>query len=169
MKSIRFCNAIAWLLAGTSLVAQDAHGQELQTVDAEQRLARACEPPAEFAGDGGNYRSPLLFADGWRAESAEDWKRRRAEILKSWHRRLGEWPPLIDKPNVELLELRDEQGYMQYKVRIQVSPQGQSVDGYLLVPRGDAPFPAVLVPFYEPLTSIGRGKKHCHGGICELR
>ena len=32
-------------------------------------------------------------------------------------------------------------------------------DGYLLIPRGEGPFPAVLVPFYEPLTSIGRGQK----------
>ena len=33
------------------------------------------------------------------------------------------------------------------------------MDGYLLVPKGPGPFPAVLVPFYEPLTSIGRGAK----------
>jgi dienelactone hydrolase len=33
------------------------------------------------------------------------------------------------------------------------------VEGYLLVPKGDGPFPAVLVPFYEPLTSIGQGAK----------
>ena len=30
-------------------------------------------------------------------------------------------------------------------------------DGYLLVPKGSGPFPAVFVPFYEPLTSIGQG------------
>jgi dienelactone hydrolase len=33
------------------------------------------------------------------------------------------------------------------------------VDGYLLFPNGKGPFPAVLVPFYEPLTSIGQGAK----------
>src|SRR5262249_37791572 len=36
---------------------------------------------------------------------------------------------------------------------------GQTADGYLLVPKGRGPFPAVLVPFYEPFTSIGEGAK----------
>jgi hypothetical protein len=31
------------------------------------------------------------------------------------------------------------------------------------VPDGEGPFPAVLVPFYEPLTSIGRGKPESLG------
>jgi dienelactone hydrolase len=42
---------------------------------------------------------------------------------------------------------------------VQVSPEGQWADGYLLIPHGTGPFPAVFVPFYEPLTSIGQGKK----------
>src|SRR5213079_658290 len=46
-----------------------------------------------------------------------------------------------------------------HKVQVQASPEGQWVDGYLLVPKGPGPFPAVVVPFYEPLTSIGRGDK----------
>lgn len=35
--------------------------------------------------------------------------------------------------------------------------EGKLADGYLLIPKGKGPFPAVLVPFYEPLTNIGDG------------
>ena len=34
---------------------------------------------------------------------------------------------------------------------------GMWAEGYLLIPNGPGPFPAVIVPFYEPLTSIGQG------------
>jgi hypothetical protein len=34
----------------------------------------------------------------------------------------------------------------------------RETEGYLLVPDGDGPFPAVLVVYYEPETGIGRGK-----------
>jgi dienelactone hydrolase len=48
-------------------------------------------------------------------------------------------------------------------VRVQVSQEGKYADGYLLVPVGGGPFPAVLVPFYEPLTSIGQGAVETKG------
>ena len=37
------------------------------------KLAPFAQPPAEFAGQFGSYRSPLLFADGTRVKSPEDW------------------------------------------------------------------------------------------------
>src|SRR5688500_11678099 len=64
------------------------------------KLAPYYQPPPEFADDFGGYKSPLEFADGTRVKSAEDWQRRRAEILKLWHERLGTWPPLLEKPAV---------------------------------------------------------------------
>lgn len=127
--------------------------------DLEQRLAPHYVAPAEFAEDFGDYRSPLLFADGRQVKSAEDWAQRRIEILASWHRRLGDWPPLLEKPKVEQLETVERDGHRQHRVRVQISAQGKTVEGYLLTPLGEGPFPAVLVPFYEPLTSIGKGKK----------
>lgn len=117
------------------------------------------EPPAEFAGKLGPYRSPLTFADGADVKTPEDWTRRRQEIWCTWQRRLGAWPPLVERPTVERLESVDRDGYVEHHVHVQVSPEGRRADGYLLVPKGDGPFPAVLVPFYEPLTSIGRGQK----------
>src|SRR5262249_7884582 len=83
----------------------------------------------------------------------------RKEILKTWHKRLGPWPPLVERPVVKKLEKVERDGYTEYKVQVQTAPEGGWVDGYLLVPNGPGPFPAVVVPFYEPLTSIGRGAK----------
>jgi hypothetical protein len=124
-----------------------------------QRIEAFTQPPAEFAGEFGNYRSPLQFADGGPVESADDWPRRRKEILETWQRRLGSWPPLVERPAVSELESVERDGYVERHVRVQVSPSGKVADGYLLIPPGEGPFPAVLVPFYEPLTSIGRGQK----------
>jgi len=47
-------------------------------------------PPAKFADDKGDYRSPLLFDDGKPVKTADDWSKRRKEILNtgtaSWGR-----------------------------------------------------------------------------------
>jgi hypothetical protein len=140
------------LLAPTPAVADDREALAV-------RLAPYYQPPAEFADDFGPYKSPLEFADGSRVKSAEDWQRRRAEILKLWHERLGAWPPLVEKPAVKKLETVERDGYVEQHVHVQIDAEGKVVDGYLLIPPGKGPFPAVLVPFYEPLTSIGRGQK----------
>ncbi|TXT32119.1 MAG: hypothetical protein FD138_2104, partial [Planctomycetota bacterium] len=105
----------------------------------------------------GSYRSPLKFADGSTVKSVDDWSRRRKEILATWHKRLGPWPPLIETPAMKRLESVEKDGYIQHHVHVQISPEGKLADGYLLMPKGKGPFPAVLVPFYEPLTSIGEG------------
>src|SRR5262249_30326917 len=107
-----------------------------------KKLAPFARPPAEFAGKLGTYRSPLKFADGTVARTAADWTRRRAEILKTWHRRLGPWPPLVERPTVKKLAKVERDGYTEYRVQVQSSPEGRWVDGYLLVPSGAGPFPA---------------------------
>lgn len=127
--------------------------------DLGRRLEKYYAPPAEYAGKYGAYRSPLKFADGAPVKSPHEWARRRQEILATWHKRLGPWPPLLDRPAVKRLESVERDGYVQHHVHVQVSPEGNLADGYLLIPKGSGPFPAVLVPFYEPLTSIGEGKK----------
>jgi len=124
-----------------------------------KKLAPFAQPPEEYAGKLGSFRSPLQLADGPIAKTAAEWARRREEIHKTWHKRLGSWPPLVDRPVLKKLEKVERDGYTEYKVQVQVSPEGKWVEGYLLLPRGPGPFPAVLVPFYEPLTSIGRGAK----------
>jgi hypothetical protein len=123
------------------------------------KIEKYFEPPAEFAKDFGSYRSPLKFNDGSEVKTAEDWVKRRKEIVDLWHKRLGSWPPLLEKPKVEVLDTKDKDGYTQKHVHVQVSADGKIADGYLLIPSGKGPFPAVFVPFYEPLTSIGEGQK----------
>jgi dienelactone hydrolase len=117
------------------------------------------QPPLEFAGQLGDYHSPLIFNDGTPVKSAADWPKRRAEILATWHKRLGAWPPLVTKPAVKVLETTDRDGITQHHVHVQISPDGKVADGYLLLPPGKGPFPAVFVPFYEPITSISLGEK----------
>jgi dienelactone hydrolase len=124
-----------------------------------RRLKPYAQPPAEFDGQLGPYRSPLKFADGAMAKSPEDWMRRRKEILQTWHRRLGAWPALLERPEVKRLETVEKEGHVQHHVHVQISSEGKLADGYLLIPGGKGPFPAVFVPFYEPLTSIGQNDK----------
>ena len=124
-----------------------------------KKLEPFAKPPEEFVGKLGTYRSPLRFDNGSIAKSPADWARRREEILAIWHKRLGAWPPLVARPTIKTLKKAERDGYTEHKVQVQASPEGKWVDGYLLVPTGRGPFPAVVVPFYEPLTSIGQGAK----------
>jgi hypothetical protein len=116
-------------------------------------------PPAQFEGQFGSYRSPLLFADGSRVRTAADWPRRRAEILSQWHGLMGAWPPMLEKVPIETLSEAHRETFVQRRVRLEVSP-GQRVEAWLLVPdQRQARAPAVLVPFYEPETSVGLGPR----------
>jgi hypothetical protein len=124
-----------------------------------ERLNRFYDPPAEFAGNFGTYKSPLKSADGKEILSAAQWQTRRQELVELWSRRLGPWPPLMKSVSIKRLETISRDGYTQTHVRVQVSPEGNVADGYLLIPAGNGPFPAVLVPFYEAKTSIGEGER----------
>ncbi len=123
-----------------------------------EKLAAFFHPPAELAKDLGTYRSPLLFADGTPVKTAADWEKRRQEIRKQWHDLMGPWPELIAKPTIEKLGKEKGDGFTLNQVRVQVAPD-RTTDGYLLIPDGKGPFPAVVVVFYEPETAIGKGKK----------
>ncbi len=112
------------------------------------------ETPAEYAGQTGKYPSPLKFYDGTPVKDASDWGRRRKEILDRWNGLLGKWPALIERPKVERMEATHRDNFTQHRVQAEVA-SGQMVAGYLLIPDGDGPFPAVVVPYYEPETSIG--------------
>jgi dienelactone hydrolase len=143
----------ACLMAGASLSALGAISDS-DPHPGWQRIAPFFNPPAEFAGQTGKFRSPLIFEDGTSVRSAADWPRRRTEILKTWHGLMGPWPPLIERPRVEYLATTHREQFTQHRVRIEIS-KGRTDDGYLLIPDGQGPFPAVLVPYYDPETSIG--------------
>jgi hypothetical protein len=122
-------------------------------------LAPYFTPPPEFAGQFGDYRSPLRFADGTEVKTADDWKRRRDEIRKTWTDLMGPWPDPIEKPKLEILNSEHDDNFTRHHVKIEVAPAKVTDDAYLLVPDGKGPFPAVLVVFYDSLTGIGKKGK----------
>ena len=113
-------------------------------------------PPKEWQGKTGRYSSPLTFADGTTVRTPSDWKRRRAELLSEWEGLLGKWPPLMTKPKVEILESKRRENFTQHQVRFPWTPN-EKTTGYLLIPDGDGPHPAVVTVFYDPETAIGIG------------
>src|SRR5262249_25473671 len=94
-----------------------------------KELQPYAQPPAEFAGKFGPYRSPLEFADKSLAKTPADWARRREEIRKTWIKRLGAWPAMVEKPTVKKSDKVERDGYTQYKVQVQAHPDGKAADG----------------------------------------
>ncbi|QIF00557.1 sialidase [Roseimicrobium sp. ORNL1] len=131
----------------TSLYAQDPGPPP-------SSIAKFFQPPAEFAGKLSPHRSPLLFKDGREVKTPEDWAKRRAEIRETWESVIGKWPAVIEHPKLEKLETKQRENFMQHRIRLEIGP-GQTGMGYLLVPEGKGPFPAVFVPYYDPETSAG--------------
>jgi dienelactone hydrolase len=115
-------------------------------------IAPFFQPPAEFADKMGQYRSPLLFNDGTPVRTAADWQRRRQEIFDTWTALMGPWPAVLEKPKVEVLKQSRRENFTQYRVRVEIAA-GQTGEGWLMVPDGAGPFPAVVVVYYEPETS----------------
>jgi dienelactone hydrolase len=113
--------------------------------------------PPQYRDDYGGYRSPLTGADGSIVDTAEKWQQRRESLRKEWEPLLGPWPPLVASPQVivDFTEVRDQ--LVWSKVRIAAGVGGECVSGYLLKPRGEGPFPAVLVVYYEPESGAGLG------------
>src|SRR5689334_6637608 len=111
-----------------------------------RKIAPFFQPPPEFAGKLGSYRSPLLFDDGTPVRMATEWPRRREEILKTWHGLMGPWPPVIERPKVETLSETRRENFKQSRVRTEIA-SGQTAEGWLMVPDGAGPFPAVLVVY----------------------
>lgn len=145
--------AIGLPLLCASLASAAASPPDLAPLSLE-----AFRPPPEFAGKFGKYRSPLAKPGGDRIGSATEWNARRAELLQEWHELMGPWPPVLSKPGLEVLSSTNREGFVQQRVRVQTAPDRQQ-EGWLLTPEGKGPFPAVLVVYYEPETSVGRGNQ----------
>jgi len=72
---------------------------------------------------------------------------------------IGLWPPLVEKPKIQYLEQKHRDNFTQHRVSVEITPDEQTVGGYLLVPDGEGPFPAVLVVYYDAETGVGLGKE----------
>ena len=143
---------ITLLLVLTSGLSLSVQGQELPV-----SIASFFEPPSEWTGKFGKYKSPLQFADNTFATNARQWTRRRTEILHQWEDLLGKWPPLITSPTVRILSSEQREGYTQQHIQFAWTPS-ETTQAYVLVPDGDGPFPAVVTVYYEPETAIGEGE-----------
>lgn len=119
-------------------------------------LAQFFSPPREFSGPG-KYSSLLVFQNGSKVTKPEDWPARRAEIKATWEQIMGAWPPLLTNGTIAVIETMNRENFAQKRVNVVVA-RGLTNAGWLLMPRGTGPFPAVVVPYYEPESSIGLGK-----------
>lgn len=112
------------------------------------------QPPPEWLNAKGDFRSLLVTSDGKPVVDAAGWARRRQELLMQWEKAMGPWPEVIEAPKVEVLSEEKREGITQRRLRIEIA-RGQTGEAWLLIPAGNTPMPAVLVPFYEPDTSAG--------------
>lgn len=132
-----------------------SHGNQVPPAE----LAPFFRPPEQYQSKFGRFRSPLLFADGTQVKTRADWQRRRDEILATWHGTMGHWPPLVKQPQVETVATMRRENITQHHLRLGIAAEGDMVDGLLLVPDGNGPFPAVLVVYYDAQTGVGLGNK----------
>ena len=149
--SPRLCTAVFAVLLAPVLCLAAADS-------ALERLAPWLVPPLEHAGLRQPLRSLLQFEDGGMVRSAADWGRRKKEIRAQWMAALGAWPEVLTHPRLEVLRETDLPGYTRKRVRVEIAA-GRFEEGWLLIPKSPGPHPAVLVPFYDPETSIGLGDK----------
>jgi len=149
---VRKCVLLLWLLLGAVPPSCPAEPDAIW-----KKLAPYFNSPAQYSNQFGPFKSPLQFDGGDAVRNASEWPRRRQEILRYWHQVLGPWPPLLERPQITVLEKTRRESFIQQRIRLEIAPK-QTVEAYLLVPDAKGPFPAVLVPFYEPETSIGLKK-----------
>jgi hypothetical protein len=144
-----------------NLLAGESAGVDL-SADADHRwrtLSGYFQPPHRLSGDFGSYSSPLAFPDGSPVATAEAWVQRREQLRSQWQDLLGTWPPLLQQPQVEVLESMPRENFVQHRIRFEWIP-GESTTAYLLVPQRAGPHPAVLSVYYEPETAIGLGSPY---------
>lgn len=120
-------------------------------------LSTYFETPESWIGDYGDYRSPLELDNGTTVADQKNWDTRRKQLRQWWMKQLGQWPPLITKPELEILDVTNHESYIEQRVSFLWTPDEKTV-GYLLIPKTPSKKPAVMTVFYEPETAIGRGK-----------
>jgi dienelactone hydrolase len=157
----KFVAFLAWIVLGTLAGPSPlVHAQGSVASKPPADLAEFFKPPEKYRKELGSFRSPLLFTDGSAVKTPEDWKRRRNEILQTWHKAMGRWPDLIGKPRIETIQTTRRENVTQHQLRLGIALDGEMVDAFLLVPDGKGPFPAVVVVYYDAQTGVGLGTKN---------
>lgn len=147
-----------YLLLGGAVFFVSLAGAQTAGASELDRIAPYLVPPAEYAGVKEPLRDLLKFEDGAEVRTPADWKRRRAELRAVWMDALGVWPEVLANPKCEVLGESEKPGFTRKRVRVEIAA-GRFEEGWLLLPKSKGPHPAVLVPFYDPETSVGLGDK----------
>jgi hypothetical protein len=147
----------ALLIASTTLVNAKAQ-QDPAHERAAARIHQWLTPPAIFTNQYANLKDLLTRDNGTPVKSAADWAQRRSELLRTWTAMLGEGPKPLENPQIKTIREEDNGSYVRHRVRIEIMPN-RFEEAWLLVPKKAGKRPAVIVPFYEPETSIGLGSK----------
>lgn len=152
---------VAVLITGALTARAQAQQPAAQATapTAWERIEKFFQAPDKFAEQPGSYPSLLKMANGQEVKSKAQWLSRRTELRDYWTQTLGPWPAVIEQPHFEVLSESTRDGIVQRRVKLDIAPN-QTGEGWLLIPPGASPKPAVLVVFYEPETSIGlKGEK----------
>jgi len=153
--------SVGMVMGVVILLLGQVHGQGTRANSDQiwEFIAKDFEPSKEFAGNYGDFRSPLKFYDGRKVENAKDWEKRRQEILAHWHKLMGKWPPLMTDQKLEIVSSEKRENFIEHKVRFHWMPNDVA-EGYLLVPQNaKGKLPAVITVYYEPETGIGKGNE----------
>lgn len=154
MKSLLSYLVLTMLLAGNKNIVRAQQQDSIW-----QKLKQYFNPPPQYAGKFGKYRSPLKFYDGRLVKTPAGWKKRRKEIRDRWQQMMGPWPELIAKPSVEIIDSTHRENFKQYHIRFAWRTD-ETTEGYVLVPDSKGKKPAVITVFYEPETAIGLNKPY---------
>ena len=114
--------------------------------------------PERFEGDRGVQRDYMTLKNGQPVQSPADWQQRREELRAEWMQAMGEWPPLLEDQELEVVESRRMEDHWRHTVRFRWTPT-QWTSGYLLTPPDAVARAAVITVYYEPETAIGEGKE----------
>jgi dienelactone hydrolase len=155
LKHLRFWQVITLFALLLTLTSTSSHAA-IAPLPAD--LAPHFRPPAEFAGESDGRRSPLLRDDNTKITDPRDWPQQREAIRRRWFELMGPWPELLPAPKIEKLRVEARDNFQQHTIRIELAA-GFMAHALLLVPNGPGPFPAAVVPFYEPETSVGLAGK----------
>jgi hypothetical protein len=159
MKLIKSIVIIVLIFSPLFLTNNVTHAGGSNFEFAWEKIKSFFNPPAEFKNKYGNYRSPLKFHNGRVVQTPEEWQLRRNEILSRWHEMMGEWPPLIEKPRMEIIETTKREDFVQHHIHFEWR-KDEMTSAYLLVPDIKGKKPAVVTVYYEPETAIGLNREY---------
>ncbi|MGK9125759.1 S9 family peptidase [Olivibacter sp. SA151] len=152
-----------WILVGLylgfafSLNAQETTLFNSQKEKIWKKIAPYFSPPQEFKDKQDSLRPLNIFYNGDSVSTVQDFSKRQLEIKKRWDSLMGNWPALLKKQQLSIIDTNEKESYFECEVKFYWTPTEETT-GYLLVPKTKGKKPAVITVFYEPETAIGKGK-----------